>query len=81
MDIQKIADNVNSKEEFILFVQVLTNDFISNKEDWENPELERFLVAMGRFLTDSTEESLEKIDFTPSWSLFANIMLAATIYE
>jgi len=49
--------------------------------EWESPEIGRYLEAMGAFLEDSTEKSIHKIDFIPSWSLFAQIMLAASVYE
>ena len=81
MDIEKIADNVKSKEDFIKFLNAFIDNYIHDKENWENPELGRYMEAMERYLTDFTDQSLEKIDFTPSWSLFARIMIAASIYE
>ena len=81
MSIVEIAKQVENKEDFVKFLQALISDFEKSKVEWENPELGKYLEAMERFLQDSTEESLNKIDFTPSWSLFANIMIAASIYE
>jgi hypothetical protein len=81
MSIVEMAEQVKSKEDFVNFLQVLIADFSNNKEEWENPELGRYLEAMEGFLQDSTEKSINKIDFTPSWSLFARIMVAASIYE
>lgn len=81
METHDIAEQVKSKQDFIEFLQVLFNDYKKNKEEWENPELGRYIEAMERFLTDSVDKSMNKIDFTPSWSLFARIMVAASIYE
>lgn len=81
MDIVEIAEQVKNKEDFVFFLQALINDFTNNKEEWENPELGRYLEAMERFLDSSTDKSINKIDFTPSWSLFAIIMITASIYE
>ena len=81
MEIAEIAEQVKSKEDFVNFLQALISDFKNNKEEWENPELGRYLDAMERFLYSSTDESINKIDFTPSWSLFAKIMITASIYE
>ncbi len=81
MEIAELAKQAESKEDFIKFLQALNDDFINNQEKWENPELGRYLEAMEAFLSSSTDKSINKIDFTPSWSLFARIMLTATIYE
>jgi len=81
MEIVELANKAATKEDFLKFLQALIHDFINNKRKWENTELGRYLEAMERFLEDSTDKSLNKIDFTPSWSLFANIMIAASIYE
>jgi hypothetical protein len=81
MDITALAQNIENKEDFVNFLQQLHGSLINNPEEWENPKLERYLEAMESFLRDSTENSLNKIDFTPSWSLFAKILIAASIYE
>jgi hypothetical protein len=81
MSIVEIAEQVTDKDSFIKFLQVLNEDFSNNKEQWENPELGRYIEAMEGYLHGSTEDSMDKVDFTPSWSLFAKIMAAASIYE
>jgi hypothetical protein len=81
MEIAELAENVKDKKDFIVFLNQLQKDLLNNQQLWENPELTRYLNAMEAFLTDSTEKSLNKIDFTPSWSLFARIMVAASVYE
>ena len=81
MDITDLAQSVESKEDFIIFLQQLHRSLINNPEEWENPELGRYFDAMEAFLSDTTDKSLNKIDLTPSWSLFAKILIAASIYE
>lgn len=81
MDLAELVEQVKTKEDFIHFLQALQNDLITNHAEWENLNLEQYLEAMEAFLTSSTENSLHKVDFTPSWSLFARIMLTASIYE
>lgn len=76
-----IAEQVKDKESFVEFLQALSEDLSSNKEGWENLELERYLEAMERFLRDSQDGSANRVDFTPSWNLFAKIMIAASLYE
>ena len=81
MDITDLAENLKNKEDFIFFLQELKKNFLTHQDEWENTQLERYLEAMEAFLNSSAEKSLNKIDFTPSWSLFAQIMLAASVYE
>ncbi|MEO6315864.1 MAG: hypothetical protein ABIU63_17735 [Chitinophagaceae bacterium] len=81
MDISDLADQVSSKEDFISFLQKLQQDYRINKNEWENPDLPRYFEAMEAFLEGSTNEAFNKIDFIPSWSLFANILLVASVYE
>lgn len=81
MNLADFANQINSKEDFINFLKRLQGDYNENRDEWENPNLDRYLEAMAAFLKSSTEKSLNKIDFTPSWSLFARIMLVASIYE
>ncbi len=81
MNLYELAEQAKSKEDFVIFLKALQKDFFTNKDRWENPELSRYLEAMEAFLHSSTEKSFHKIDFTPSWSLFAQIMLTASLYE
>jgi uncharacterized protein YbcV (DUF1398 family) len=81
MDITDLAESLKNKEDFIFFLQELQKHFLTHQDEWENTQLDRYFEAMEAFLNSSTEKSLNKIDFTPSWSLFAQIMLAASIYE
>jgi len=81
MNVSELVEQIESKEDFIKFLHALNKDFLSNGQSWENPDLGRYLEAMEAFLSSSTEKSLYKMDFTPSWKLFAEILLTASIYE
>ncbi len=81
MDLAELVDHVKTKEDFVAFLSALQNDLARNNAEWENPNLEQYLEAMEAYLRSSTENSLHKVDFTPTWSLFASIMLTASIYE
>jgi len=81
MGLMEIAREIKNKEDFVKFLHAFNEDFLNNNKKWENPELGRYLEAMERFLESSTNKSISKIDFTPSWSLFAKIMITASIYE
>ena len=81
MELIEKADLVKTKSDFIEFLSLLRNDLNDNTDEWENINLSNYFEAMEAFLEGSTEKSLYKIDFTPSWSLFAKIMIAASNYE
>lgn len=81
MNLADLAEQVKSKADFITFLQELQRELLTNPQKWENPELSRYLEAMEAFLNGSSEKSIGKIDFTASWSLFASIMIAASVYE
>ena len=76
-----MIDQISTKEDFAKFLKMLSVDFKDNNVEWENIELHRYFEAMERFLYDSSERSLNEIDMSPSWRLFAKIMLAASTYE
>jgi predicted transcriptional regulator len=81
MQITELAQCIQSKEDFIEFLKALIDDYENRQEEWENLELGRYFNAMERFLESSSDKSISKIDFTPSWKLFARIMIAAAVYE
>ena len=81
MDIEDFLERIVSKEDFIVFLDMLNKDFKENKEKWANRDMEDYIFGMQRFLSDHTERSLVVMDFTPSWKLFANLMIGASIYE
>jgi hypothetical protein len=74
------ASVVSSRDEFATFLErVLTDYRTSGRDEWENTTLESFLDALGAFAgarlvdQDNQEE--------PTWQLFAEMILAATVYE
>lgn len=81
MSIYEFAEKIRDKNDFVIFLKMFLDDYQNNSEKWENVELDYYLEAMSAFLESSTEKSLVKMDFTPSWSLFAQIMIVASIYE
>lgn len=76
MDLYTQSEIVKSKEDLIAFIHSLQVDLYTNPKDWENPSLENFLEAMGAWMTES-----ERLTDKPDWNSFAQILLAAKIYE
>jgi hypothetical protein len=77
--------NINSREAFINFVESLQADFLQNKKNWENPTLEKFLDAVAQYAKDIQgyyDYATPGISAdTPSWKVFADILIGASIYE
>ncbi|RAJ02329.1 hypothetical protein LX64_03340 [Chitinophaga skermanii] len=81
MDVTDFIDRINNKEDFVKFLSLFINDFQTNIDSWENRSIEDFLYAMKAFLEASKPNSMHKIDMTPSWQLFAKVLIASSIYE
>ena len=83
-DFTRIIEKISCKQDFILFVEMLTQDFKENSENWENNNLGLYLEGISSW-TDDMEGYYEnnKIDITKlnQWQIFANILVAASIYE
>lgn len=74
MDIHKLASEVKNQNDFVQFIKELKKDFILNKQEWENDDLESFLDGIYGYCYDR-KQSLN------DWNVFAEILLAATVYE
>ncbi len=83
MDIEDFVDCINNKDDFLKFLKMLEEDFY--KCNWENSDLPNFLKGLQGFVKDiegfneneEIENNLDKVN----WLIFANILLAARIYE
>jgi hypothetical protein len=91
MEPHELAVQVNSKETFLVFLKSLHDDWEASiaveraqssspygpsARGWENPDLGRFLEAMHAWMEDN-----ERIGTHPSWRTFADMLMAAKIYE
>jgi hypothetical protein len=79
------TDDLNTKEDFIAFLEFFYKDYQQNKDKWENNTLEPFLEAMIAY-TESIQHMYDnnKISINsnePSWRIFADILCGAAIYE
>ena len=79
------AEAIQSKADFDAFVQLLLRNYREYPDEWENNTLELFLQGLAGFV-----ESMEgyysnvgaKVDLErPGWRVFADILLAARVYE
>jgi len=92
MELHELAHRVDSKETFLEFVAALRADWEASRAEesaypsspysadargWENPDLGRFLEAMQAW----TEDMSARVAAQPSWRTFADMLMAAKIYE
>lgn len=77
MTLNELVASINSREDFIAFVQVLARDFSEQKDEWENWSIEDYLDALARWL----EAMGDRVPAEASWKLFGECMIAAKYYE
>jgi hypothetical protein len=75
MSIYEIAENVKTRKDFEEFLKLFKSNYSNERVDWQNDTMESFLEGLYGYNYESSHT--EK----PSWKLFAEILLAARVYE
>lgn len=74
---------VSNRNSFIKFIELLRNDFLNNK--WENDNLADYLEAISNYSDDIQwfyDNTGQKVNAdNPSWKVFADILIGASMYE
>ncbi len=84
MDVYQQLEKVKTKQELIVFIKSLRDDFKNNKDDWQNWTLESYLEAVEAWLNDSDGLPMntgQKIEELSKWELVATILYVGKIYE
>lgn len=84
MKLHQIIQNIETREDFIAFVHELALDFQRNPETWENYTVNRYLQAAAGWTSDMDgcyQNSGEQMPSVPTWKMFADILIAAKMYE
>ncbi len=84
MSILDKAEAVTSHEQFVECVEALHDDFIKNRDEWENVELERFLEAVAAWakcMREVCKNAGSTLEEQYPWQLITDLMLAGRIYE
>ncbi len=82
--LEESVKNVNSREDFISFMDALMNDLKVNPDLWENKTLADYLSAIQSWTEDMDGYYINKnipIPENVSWKIFADILMGATMYE
>lgn len=83
-DFSEQINSINSKEDFINFLNTLLHDLRANSQDWENKDLDSYFEAMISWTEDMDgyyENMKKPIPKDLDWKVFANILMAAKMYE
>lgn len=84
MELHARVDSIETREELAEFVEALLSDLETNRDDWENPTLERFLEAMGawiRAMPSAYGNMGRQLPHDTAWRAVADILLASKMYE
>ena len=75
---------VNSKADFISFLEELSKNYKKSPEEWENKNLGDYFEAMSGWVGDMDgyyKNNNKKEPTDINWSFIAHMFLAAKIYE
>ncbi|WP_293953335.1 MULTISPECIES: DUF7660 family protein [unclassified Sphingobacterium] len=83
-DFNKKINEIKSKEDFVNFVELLVSNLKSNPEEWTNKSLPEYLESISSW-TEDMEGYYQNNDMpipeNINWKVFANILIAAKMYE
>lgn len=84
IDFKNKINEISTKEDFINFVELLVSDLKNNPEDWTNKTLSEYLKGISSW-TEDMEGYYQNNDIpipkNVNWKVFANILVAAKMYE
>lgn len=84
IDFKQKINEISSKEDFVSFMELLVSDFNNNPNEWTNKTLLEYLEGIASWTEDM--EGYYKNNNIPipenvNWKVFANILIAAKMYE
>ncbi len=78
IDIYEFYKKIETKQDFEEFLRLLKEDYSTNQESWDNDNIELFLEGLYGYNYDTNEEENKVL---PTWKMFAEMLLAAKVYE
>lgn len=84
MKLHEKIKNIESKEDFISFVEMLSSDFTQNKNEWNNQTVEEYLAGLVSWVEDMDgyyQNVNKPISEKINWNFFANVLYSGKIYE
>lgn len=84
MNFDEIIDKMEDKSAFLSFLNLLRDDLENDQKNWTNITLAEYLEAMSGWVEDMEGYYLNNgisIPENVDWKVFANILVAAKMYE
>ena len=84
IDFSQKINEISSKEDFVGFVELLIANLNSNPNEWVNKTLSEYLEGVASWTNDMEgyyENNKIPIPENINWKVFANILMAAKMYE
>jgi hypothetical protein len=82
-DLDTKAERIATREDFVGFLRAFAEDARRNPDEWENPDLGRFLEALTA-CTESAEQQHQNLGLgrpEPTWNLLGDLFMCARIHE
>ena len=84
MDLAEQVQEIESRQDFVSFVQALRQDFAATPELWENRDVDSFLDALAAWV-GGMDGYYRNIGAPPpeqlTWRVLGDMLMAATMYE
>lgn len=81
-DISCKINHMKNKDDFLVFLDMLKNDFDCHKKEWQNKTIPEYLDAVQSWIADYSQSPLNDIDWQKmDYSLLAKILYMGKIYE
>ena len=83
--LDKAIDAISNPTELAIFIKKLRQNLIDDSNSWENINLSDFLDALASWTEDmdgyyKNTDQVDRLD-QPDWKTFAEMLIAARIYE
>lgn len=80
---EQVGD-IHSRADLAAFIEALRVDLTERPQEWENATLESFLAALASWTEDMDgyyRNRGREAPRTPEWQTFAEMLMAARVYE
>ena len=84
LNVGEAAQGIGSREDLVAFLTALRYDLQTKPEQWANRDLPTYLEALAAWASDLEgyyRNTGQAIPAQPSWKMFAEMLLAAKVYE
>ena len=78
----EFIEKIESKDDWIRFLNLLAKDFEEHPNEWENPTIPAFLEQMASWVEDYSDSPANDINWnTIPFKIFAQILYMGKLYE